>query len=301
MPADNDDWIKEFRVTPGKKFKLKNYDPGWSRSRYFADLGKDAAKERAEAILAERVKELTAAQNLLYADDRYAVLMILQAMDTAGKDSTIKHVMSGVNPAGCEVFNFKKPTPEELDHTFLWRHMRCLPERGRIGIFNRSHYEDVLVVKVHPEILPAGQLPAGKVNRKFWDARYEDINAFEHHLVRNGTVVLKFFVNVSKKEQKKRLLERLNEPDKNWKFQVGDLAERALWGDYMEAYEDAIAATSTDWAPWYVIPADSKWVTRAAVAAILAKTITGLDLHYPTLTAKDEAALAEARKKLEGE
>jgi PPK2 family polyphosphate:nucleotide phosphotransferase len=291
----------EFRVIPGKKFKLKDCDPGWSGGKEYTGLGKDAAKERAEGILRDRVKELTAAQDLLYADNRYAVLVILQGMDTAGKDGTIKHVMSGMNPVGCEVHSFKRPTPDELDHTFLWRHMRCLPPRGRIGLFNRSYYEDTLVVKVHPEILPLGQLPPGKVNDKFWNERYEDINTFERHLVRNGTVVLKFFLNVSKNEQKKRLLARLDDPTKHWKFEAGDLAERALWNDYMKAYEDALIATSTEWAPWYVIPADAKWVTRAAVAAILARTITGLDLRYPTLSAKEESLLGEARKKLEGE
>jgi PPK2 family polyphosphate:nucleotide phosphotransferase len=281
--------------------KLKEFDPGWTHEKHFAGLDKGTAREKAEAILAGRVKELTAAQELLYADDRYAVLMILQAMDTAGKDGTIKHVMSGVNPQGCQVFSFKRPTAEEVDHTFLWRYMTCLPERGRIGIFNRSYYEDVLVVKVHPEILPVRQLPPGKVNDKFWAARYDDVNAFERHLVRNGTVVLKFFLHVSKKEQKKRLLARLDDPAKQWKFSAADLAERARWDDYMEAYEDALSATSTDWAPWYVIPADAKWVTRAAVAAVLAKTIKGLDLSYPTLSPQQEADLAEARTKLEEE
>ena len=293
--------IDEFRVPPGKKFKLKNCDPSWHREKEFVDLGKDAAKERAEGILAERVKELTAAQDLLAADNRYAVLVIFQGMDASGKDGTIEHVMSGTNPAGCEVHSFKRPTPDELDHSFLWRHIRCLPMRGRIGLFNRSYYEDTLVVKVHPQILPLGQLPPGKVNDKFWDARYEDINAFERHLVRNGTVVLKFFLNISKNEQKKRLLARLNDPTKHWKFEAGDLAERDNWNDYMKAYEEAIAATNTEWAPWYIIPADAKWVTRAAVAAILARAITNLDLRYPTLSIKDEAMLAEAKKKLERE
>ena len=299
MPTE--EIIDEFRVRAGKKLKLKDCDPGWSRGKDFTGLGKDAAKERAEEILRDRVKELTAAQDLLYADNRYAVLVILQGMDTAGKDGTIKHVMSGMNPAGCEVHDFKRPTPDELDHSFLWRHMRCLPTRGRIGLFNRSYYEDTLVVKVHPESLPLGQLPPGKINDKFWNARYEDINAFERHLVRNGTIVLKFFLNVSKKEQKKRLLARLDDPTKHWKFEAGDLAERTFWNDYVKAYEDAITATNTEWAPWYVIPADAKWVTRAAVAAILARTITSLDLRYPTLSAKEEEMLTEARKKLERE
>jgi PPK2 family polyphosphate:nucleotide phosphotransferase len=296
MPAE---WFDEFRVKPGTTVRLKDYDTGWSHDQLFAGMDKAAAKERAGAILTAGVKELAAAQDLLNADDRFGVLVVLQAMDAAGKDGTIKHVMSGMNPQGCEVHSFKRPTPEELDHTFLWRYARCLPERGRIGIFNRSYYEDVLVVKVHPGILPTRHLPPGKVNKKFWAARYEDINAFERHLVRNGTVVLKFFLHVSKKEQKKRLLARLDDPAKHWKFSAADLAERAAWGDYRKAYDHALTATSTAWAPWYVIPADAKWVTRAAVAAALAKTIKGLDLCYPKLSAEDEAALAAARKKLE--
>src|SRR4051794_14355295 len=226
------------------------------------ELGKDALKERARQVLDQNLEDLAEAQELLYADDRYSVLIVLQAMDAAGKDGTIKHVMSGVNPQGCQVFSFKKPSAEELDHNFLWRYMRCLPERGRIGIFNRSYYEDVLVVKVHPELLDGQKLPPGKRGKSFWEARYEDINAFERHLVRNGTVILKFFLHVSKKEQKRRFLERLERPEKQWKFTAADLAERGYWSKYMEAYEDALSATSTRWAPWYIIPADHKWATR---------------------------------------
>ena len=239
---------------------------------------------------------------MLYADDRYAVLIVLQAMDAAGKDGTIKHVMTGVNPQGCQVFSFKKPSAEELDHNFLWRYMKSLPERGRIGIFNRSYYEDVLVVKVHPELL-GRQLPREKetFGKKFWEERYEDINAFEQHLVRNGTVILKFFLNVSKDEQKKRFLERLDRPEKNWKFSPSDLAERGYWDDYMAAYEDALTATSTDWAPWYVIPADHKWITRAVVADIVTTAIRELDLKYPEVTDEQRKLLAEARKKLDAE
>jgi PPK2 family polyphosphate:nucleotide phosphotransferase len=221
-------------------------------------------------------------------------------MDAAGKDGTIKHVMSGVNPQGCQVFSFKKPSSEELDHNFLWRYMRCLPERGRIGIFNRSYYEDVLVVKVHPELL-GRQLPREKVGKKFWEERYEDINAFERHLVRNGTLVLKFFLNVSKDEQKNRFLERLDRPEKNWKFSPSDLAERGHWDDYMAAYEDALSATSTEWAPWYVIPADYKWITRAVVADVITTAIRSLDLAYPQVTPEQKKLLAEARKKLDAE
>src|SRR3954447_10383790 len=266
--------------------RLKDYNPGWAQTEEMEDLGKDALKERARQTLDQNLADLTGAQDLLYADDRHAVLIVLQAMDAAGKDGTIKHVMSGVNPQGCQVFSFKKPSAEDLDHNFLWRYMRCLPERGRIGIFNRSYYEDVLVVKVHPELI-GRQLPRekDKVGRKFWEERYEDINAFERHLVRNGTLILKFFLNVSKEEQKRRFLERLDRPEKNWKFSPSDMAERGYWDDYMTAYEDALSATSTEWAPWYVIPADHKWVTRTAVAAIVATTIRELDLKYPEVTA----------------
>jgi PPK2 family polyphosphate:nucleotide phosphotransferase len=237
---------------------------------------------------------------LLYASDTHAVLLVFQAMDAAGKDGTIRHVMSGVNPQGCQVFSFKKPSAEELDHNFLWRYMKRLPERGRIGIFNRSYYEDVLVVKVHPELL-GGQLPREKVGKKFWEERYEDINTFERHLVRNGTVIIKFFLNVSKEEQKKRFLERLERPEKNWKFSAADLAERGYWDDYMKAYEDALSATSTEWAPWYVIPADHKWVARTVVADVITTTIQELDLEYPEVTPEQKKLLEEARKKLAAE
>jgi PPK2 family polyphosphate:nucleotide phosphotransferase len=209
--------------------------------------------------------------------------------------------MSGVNPQGCQVFSFKKPTAEELDHNFLWRYMIRLPERGRIGIFNRSYYEDVLVVKVHPELLDPHRLPPGKHDKSFWEARYEDINAFERHLVRNGTVILKFFLHVSKKEQKRRFLERLERPEKNWKFSTSDLPERAFWDTYMEAYEDAMAATTTDEAPWYVVPADNKWVTRAVVADVITTALRSLDLKFPEVTEEKRKLLAEARKQLQEE
>jgi PPK2 family polyphosphate:nucleotide phosphotransferase len=291
------DIIDRFRVGSGKRFRLKDHDPAWCGTDEFKDLTRESLKERARELLDRNLAELREEQAKLYADDRYSILIVLQAMDAAGKDGTIKHVMSGVNPQGCQVFSFKKPSSEELDHNFLWRHSRSLPERGRIGIFNRSYYEDVLVVKVHPELL-GRQLPDGKRGKKFWADRYEDINAFEHHLVRNGTLVLKFFLNVSKGEQKRRFLERLDRPEKNWKFSAADLAEREYWNDYMAAYEDAIGETSTDAAPWYVIPADHKWVTRAAVAGIVTATLRKLDLKYPELTAEDRAQLAEARQKL---
>jgi PPK2 family polyphosphate:nucleotide phosphotransferase len=293
------DIIDLFRVPADKKVRLKDYNPGWKQTEEFEDFGKDAVKERAKVVLEQNLADLAEAQSLLYADDRYAVLIVLQAMDAAGKDGTIKHVMSGVNPQGCQVFSFKKPSAEDLDHNFLWRYMRCLPERGRIGIFNRSYYEDVLVVKVHPELI-GRQLPREKekVGKKFWEERYEDINTFERHLVRNGTLILKFFLNVSKDEQKRRFLERLERPEKNWKFSPSDLAERGHWDDYMAAYEDALSATSTEHTPWYVVPADHKWVTRAVVADIVTTAIRGLDLKYPAVTPEQRKLLEEARTRL---
>ncbi len=298
----NKNVINLFRVPPDKKLKLKDYHTGWAQTDELEALGKDAVKERTQMILAENIKHLSEAQNLLYADDRYSVLILFQAMDAAGKDGTIKHVMSGVNPQGCQVFSFKKPSAEELDHNFLWRYTRCLPERGRIGIFNRSYYEDVLVVKVHPELLEAGRLPVAKFGKKFWKQRYEDINNLEQHLTRNGTIVLKFFLNVSKDEQRKRFLERLDRPEKNWKFSSSDLTERSFWRDYMDAYEDALSATSTEAAPWYVVvPADNKWVTRAVVADVITTAIRDLDLKYPVVNELQQKLLDEARLKLMSE
>jgi PPK2 family polyphosphate:nucleotide phosphotransferase len=295
------DILDRFRVRPGKKFKLKDHYPGWAQTEGLKELGKDAVKERAQQILEENLKDLADAQELLYADDRYSLLIILQAMDAAGKDGTIKHVMSGVNPQGCQVHSFKKPSDEELDHDFLWRCAKRVPARGCIGIFNRSYYEEVLVVKVHPERLESQKLPPGKRGKSFWEERYESINAFERHLSRNGTVVLKFFLHVSKEEQKRRFLERLDRPEKNWKFSTADLAERGFWDAYMEAYEDALGATSTEEAPWYVVPADYKWVTRAVVADVVTRAIRSLDLRYPEPTDEQRAGLAEARRKLESE
>jgi PPK2 family polyphosphate:nucleotide phosphotransferase len=293
--------VDRFRIEDGEKFRLKDHETGWAQMKELKEMGKAVVKERANEILQESREQLAAAQDLLYADDRYAILVVLQAMDAAGKDGTIKHVMSGVNPQGCEVHSFKKPSDEELDHTFLWRCMRRLPERGRIGIFNRSYYEDVLVAKVHRELLDHQRLPPGGRGRKFWEARYDDINAFERHLVRNGTILVKVFLNVSRKEQKRRFLDRLDSPDKNWKFSAADIAERAFWDQYMEAFEDVIRATSTKHAPWYVVPADDKWFTRAVVADVLATTIHSLDLKYPEVTEAQRAALTEARKRLEAE
>jgi PPK2 family polyphosphate:nucleotide phosphotransferase len=295
------DILDLFRLKPGKKVRLKDHDTGWAQTKELKEFGKDAVKERTKVVLDKNLEDLAEAQELLYADDRYALLIVLQAMDAAGKDGTIKHVMSGVNPQGCQVFSFKKPSAEELKHNFLWRYMKCLPERGRIGIFNRSYYEDVLIVKVHPEILDAQKLPPGKRGKSFWEARYEDITAFERHLVRNGIVVLKFFLHVSKKEQKRRFLERLERPEKNWKFSTSDLPERAFWDSYMEAYEDALAATTTEEAPWYVVPADNKWVTRAVVADVITTAIRSLDLKFPEVTEELRKRLDEARKQLEKE
>jgi PPK2 family polyphosphate:nucleotide phosphotransferase len=273
-----------------------DHDP----ARYYRTVSRPAGKKAptAKAILEKNLEELAEAQERLWADDRYAVLVVLQALDAAGKDGTIKHVMSGVNPQGCQVFSFKKPSAEELDHNFLWRYMKCLPERGRIGLFNRSYYEDVLVVRVHPELLTQQKLPPGKQGKAFWHGRYEDINAFERHLVRNGTIILKFFLNVSKQEQKRRFLERLENPEKHWKFSASDLTERGFWTQYTEAYEDALSATSTEWAPWYIVPADHKWATRAVVADILTTTIGGLDLRYPEVTEAQRQALDQARQQL---
>ena len=296
-----DDIIDLFRVPEGKEIRLKDYDPGWAQSKEMDELGKDALKERARQILDENLADLASAQDLLYADDRYSLLIVLQAMDAAGKDGTIKHVMSGVNPQGCQVFSFKKPSAEELDHNFLWRYMRCLPERGRIGLFNRSYYEDVLVTKVHPELLDTQRLPGKHGGKKFWSRRYQDINAFERHLTRNGTVILKFFLNVSKAEQKRRFLERLDRPEKNWKFSSADLAERSHWGRYMKAYGDCLTATSTRWAPWYVVPADHKWVTRAVVADVVTTAIRSLDLRHPEVTEEKRKQLDEARRRLSEE
>src|SRR6516162_6664324 len=295
------DIIDLFRVPAGATIRLKDYNPGWAQTEEMEELGKEALKDRARQILDQNLADLNEAQDLLYADDRYALLIVLQAMDAAGKDGTIKHVMSGVNPQGCQVFSFKKPSAEELNHNFLWRYMKSLPERGRIGIFNRSYYEDVLVVKVHPELLDPQKLPPGKHGKSFWEARYEDINAFERHLLRNGTVVLKFFLHISKKEQKQRFLERLERPEKNWKFSTSDLPERAFWDSYMEAYEDALAETTTEEAPWYVVPADNKWVTRAVVADVITTAVRSLDLKFPEVTEEKRKALAEARRQLQEE
>ena len=249
-------------------------------------------------MLAQGVEWLAEEQDKLYAQDRWSVLLVFQAMDAAGKDGTIKHVMSGVNPQGCQVYSFKAPSPEELDHDFLWRTTRCLPERGRIGIFNRSYYEEVLVVRVHEAILARQKLPPELVTKRIWDERLEDIAAFERYLARNGTVILKFFLHVSRKEQKERFMERLEQPEKNWKFAAADVHERRYWDDYMEAYEDAIRATAAKHAPWYVVPADNKWFTRMVVAAAIVEALEKLDLEYPKIDAATKKELAAARAAL---
>ncbi|MSR56309.1 MAG: polyphosphate kinase 2 family protein [Planctomycetaceae bacterium] len=298
MPSAKDiqSIISKFRVPSDGTVRLKQYDPEWSGD---TKLPKAERKKIAKELLSEDVTALAGAQELLYAADSWSILIIFQAMDAAGKDGTIKHVMSGVNPQGVQVYSFKHPSAEELDHTFLWRCMKVLPERGRIGIFNRSYYEDVLIVKVHPELVAAQRIPDGRTGKSFWADRYDDINTFERHLTRNGTLILKFFLNVSKKEQARRFLDRINDPAKHWKFSDSDVAERGFWDDYMQAYEEALAATSTKWAPWYVIPADHKWVSRAMVAKIISTSIESLNLIYPQVSDEKRRQIAEAKTKLE--
>lgn len=282
-----------FIVQPGKKVKLKDYDPAFT--------GGFKSKEDAQAKLTEDIEKLTELQDILYAQNSWSLLLIFQAMDAAGKDSAIKHVMSGVNPQGCQVFSFKAPSAEELDHDYLWRCLKALPERGRIGIFNRSYYEEVLVVRVHPQILEGQKIPRMLKDKDIWKQRYEDINNIEHYLSRNGTVILKFFLHVSKGEQKKRFLERIDTPEKNWKFSPDDVEERKHWDEYIEAYEDVCSHTSTDWAPWYIIPADRKWFTRAAVADIIAMKLKSLNLRYPKVTDEHKQSLLKAKRMLEKE
>jgi PPK2 family polyphosphate:nucleotide phosphotransferase len=281
-------------VTHGKGFKLKHHDP--------ADTaGHILSKQQADHLLRAGVERLAALQAKLYAQDRWSMLCVFQAMDAAGKDGTIGHVMSGVNPQGVQVTSFKVPGPEELAHDFLWRTARALPQRGHIGIFNRSHYEEVLVVRVHPAILDKQRLPSELVGKKLWDQRLEAIAGFERYLARQGTVVLKFFLNLSKAEQKRRFLARLDEPGKNWKFSEGDLAERAYWDDYQAAYQETITATASPDAPWFVVPADNKWFTRLVVVAAMIEALDGLDLKIPQMSADELGALQAARLKLEAE
>ncbi|QYX29953.1 polyphosphate kinase 2 family protein [Sphaerospermopsis torques-reginae] len=283
-----------FIVSPGAKISLKDdYDPSYKAEYH--------EKAEAKKKLKAGIKELANYQNILYAQNTYALLIIFQAMDAAGKDSTIKHVMSGVNPQGCQVFSFKAPSDEELDHDYLWRSMKALPERGRIGIFNRSYYEELLVVRVHPELLEKQKLHYIPHDNQIWQQRFEEINNFEKYLVNNGIVVLKFFLNVSKSEQKKRFLDRIESPEKHWKFSASDVRERGFWDDYMMAYEDVFNYTSTEYAPWYIIPADRKWFTRLVVSDIICSKLRELNLQYPTISEEHKHRLLDAKRILESE
>jgi PPK2 family polyphosphate:nucleotide phosphotransferase len=288
--------INKFKITDGKKFLLKDMDTSWSG---------DLKKEETDEVLEGLIKETAVLQSELYADNRYSLLVIFQAMDAAGKDSAIAHTLSGLNPQGCDVVSFKQPSTDELDHDFLWRHYKALPQCGRIGVHNRSHYENVLITKVHPELLLNEHLPGigdvKKIKKKFWQQRYESIRTFEQHLADNGTIMIKFFLNVSKEEQKKRFLARIDDPDKNWKFSASDVYEREFWGDYMKAYEKAIKETATEKSPWYVIPADKKWFTRIAVSSIILDTMMKLKLQYPVLPKEQKEKLEEAKKALLGD
>jgi PPK2 family polyphosphate:nucleotide phosphotransferase len=300
-----DERIKKFmaltKVDSSKKIKLDHFETGWAQNEEAKYIGKAELKERAQRLLEDNRVELEKAQELLYANNTYAILIILQGRDAAGKDGTIKHVMAGINPQGCRVTSFKQPSTTELDHDFLWRETVALPEKGMIGIFNRSHYEEVLVTKVHPELLDKQNLSCKNYDKDFWDDRYQSISNFEKHLVKNGTVVLKFLLHISKDEQKKRFLERLENPDKYWKFSDTDLEERDYWDKYTAAYEDMLNNTSTKHAPWYIIPADYKWFARALVADIITTSILSLNITYPQVDDRKLAQIAEAKQKLENE
>ena len=293
--ANIHNFIKPYVVVSGKKFILKNHDPGDMHHLNSED------KPEAKRLVEESVRMLAELQEVLYAQSSWGLLLIFQAMDAAGKDSTIRHVMSGVNPQGVDVFSFKSPSSEEMSHDFLWRTNRSLPPRGKIGIFNRSYYEEVLVVRVHPELLEKQRIPDKLRGEHFWRHRFEDIQAFEHYLTRNGIAILKFFLNVSKKEQKRRLLERLEDPRKHWKFSAADIRERKRWDDYQDAYEKMIRNTASEYAPWVVVPADNKWFTRLVVVATIVDALTSLDLEYPKLNDKELKELAAARKQLQKE
>ena len=287
------DISKAYRVDHGRKFRLKDFDP--------ADTSGVKSKKHAEKELPRGLERMVELQDMLYAQDRWAILIILQAMDAAGKDGVISHVMSGVNPQGCQVFSFKQPSVEELDHDFMWRSNKCIPERGRIGIFNRSYYEEVLVVRVHKELLERERMPPSLVTKDIWNERFADINAYEHYLSRNGVVIRKFFLNLSKEEQKQRFLSRLEEPAKNWKFSTADISERERWNEYMTVYEEMIQHTATPHAPWYVVPADKKWYTRLVVSAAIIDALEQLNLHYPVVGAAKRKELKAARIALEHE
>lgn len=293
--ANIHNFIKPYVVVSGKKFILKDHDPGDMHHLNSED------KPEAKKLVEESVRMLAELQEVLYAQSRWGLLLIFQAMDAAGKDSTIRHVMSGVNPQGVDVFSFKSPSSEEMSHDFLWRTNRCLPPRGKIGIFNRSYYEEVLVVRVHPELLEKQRIPDKLRGEHFWRHRFEDIQAFEHYLTRNGIAILKFFLNVSKKEQKRRFLERLEDPRKHWKFSAADIRERKRWDDYQDAYEKMIRNTASEYAPWVVVPADNKWFTRLVVVATIVDALTSLDLEYPKLNDTELKELAAARKQLQKE
>jgi len=295
---------EDFKLSHGKVVSLESCDsswvPKWAKKQDQKE-GKKAVKEQALALLESKRQKLVELQELFWANDTYSILIILQGMDAAGKDSTIEHVMSGINPQGCQVTGFKTPSAEELDHDFLWRYTKALPERGRFGIFNRSYYEDVLIVKVRPEVLAIQKLPYQNEGKLFWNQRYEDINMFERHLIRNGTIVLKFFLHISKNEQKKRLLARLNDQEKEWKFSLTDLSERSRWDDYMDAYQEMLNKTNTEWAPWYIIPADKKWVAHALISEIILTRIEKLNLNYPVLSKTQREELEKAKAELEKE
>ena len=284
-------YVEPFHITKGKRFRLKDIDPGET-------CGLNMAKGEAADLLQRGTEWLAEEQEMLYAQDRWSLLLVFQAMDAAGKDGTIKHVMSGVNPQGCQVFSFKQPSAEDLDHDFMWRYAKSLPERGRIGIFNRSYYEEVLVVRVHQEILKRQRLPDPLVSKRIWDERLADIAHFEDYLTRQGTIILKFFLHLSRDEQKKRFMQRLDRPEKHWKFSAADVRERQYWDDYMHAFEEAIRATASKQAPWFVVPADNKWFTRLVVAAAIVETVEGLDLTYPKVDAKKKKEIVAARAAL---
>jgi len=288
------EFVRPFRVTDGESFRLKNIDPGET-----LDL-KSEDKPRAKEALANGVQTLATLQDMLYAQNSWGLLLIFQAMDAAGKDGAIKHVMSGVNPQGVEVYSFKSPSSEELNHDYLWRCMKRLPERGRIGIFNRSYYEETLVVRVHPEFLVGEKIPPELITKSIWKERFQDIRNFERYLTRNGIAIRKFFLHVSKKEQKRRFVERVENPDKNWKFSASDMKERSFWNDYQNAYEDMIRQTATKEAPWYVVPADNKWFSRVVIAAALIEALDSMNLSYPRVSAEKLKELAAVRKELSG-
>jgi PPK2 family polyphosphate:nucleotide phosphotransferase len=287
-------YVHPFRITKGKDFQLRDFDPGDTR-------GLKLDKGEAAELLQRGTEWLAEEQDMLYAQDRWSLLLVFQAMDAAGKDGTIKHVMSGVNPQGCQVFSFKQPSREDLAHDFLWRYSKCLPERGRIGIFNRSYYEEVLVVRVHKDLLEHQRLPRSLLGKRIWDERLADITHFEDYLTRQGVIILKFFLHLSHKEQKKRFMERLDKPEKHWKFSASDVREREFWDDYMRAFDEAIRASASKHAPWYVVPADNKWFTRLVVAAAIVEVVEGLDLAYPKLDAERKNELLAARAVLSRE